>query len=34
MALTDETTQMHYLDLKNNTAFKQQITVEKSLAGR
>jgi hypothetical protein len=34
MALTDETTQMHYLDLKNNSAFKQQITVEKSMAGR
>lgn len=34
MALTDETTQMHYLDLKNNTTFKQQLTVEKSMAGR
>lgn len=34
MALTDETTQMHYLDLKNNTAFTQQMTIEKSMAGR
>lgn len=34
MALTDEMTQMHYLDLKNNTAFTQQLTVDKSLAGR
>jgi hypothetical protein len=34
MALTDETTQMHYVDLKNNTAFTQQMTIEKSMAGR
>ena len=34
MALTDEMTQMHYLDLKNNTTFTQQLTVDKSLAGR
>jgi hypothetical protein len=34
MALTDELTQMHYLDLKNNTAFTGQMTVEKSMAGR
>jgi hypothetical protein len=34
MALTDEMTQMHYLDLKNNTAFTQELTVEKSMAGR
>ena len=34
MALTDELTQMHYLDLKNNRAFTGQMTVEKSMAGR
>lgn len=34
MALTDEMTQIHYLDLKNNTAFTGQMTVEKSMAGR
>ena len=34
LALTDETTQMHYLDLKNNTAFTQNLIVEKSMAGQ
>jgi len=34
LTLTDEVTHMHYLDLKNNKAFTQQLTVEKSMAGR
>jgi hypothetical protein len=34
LALTDEMTQMHYLDLKNNTAFTQNLIVEKSMAGQ
>jgi hypothetical protein len=34
LTLTDEMTQMHYLDLKKNSAFTQHITVEKSMAGR
>lgn len=34
LTLTDETTHMHYLDLKNSKAFTQQLTVEKSMAGR
>jgi hypothetical protein len=34
LTLTDEMTQMHYLDLKNNKAFTQHLTVEKSMAGR
>jgi hypothetical protein len=34
LTLTDEMTQMHYLDLKNNNAFTQHLTVEKSMAGR
>jgi hypothetical protein len=34
MAITDEMTQMRYLDLKNNSAFTQQLTIDKSLAGR
>lgn len=34
LALTDELTRMHYLDLKNNNAFTQQLIVEKPMAGR
>jgi hypothetical protein len=34
LTLTDEFTQMHYLDLKNNNTFTQHLTVEKSMAGR
>jgi hypothetical protein len=34
LALTDEMTQMRYLDLKNNTAFTQHLKVEKSMAGQ
>jgi hypothetical protein len=34
LTLTDEMTQMHYLDLKNSNAFTQHLTVEKSMAGR
>lgn len=34
LALTDEMTQMQYLDLKNNTAFTQNLIVEKSMAGQ
>ena len=34
LALTDEMTQMRYLDLKNNTAFTQDLKVEKSMAGQ
>ena len=34
LTLTDEMTQMQYLDLKNNNAFTQHLTVEKSMAGR
>jgi hypothetical protein len=34
LTLTDEATQMRYLDLKSNTIFTQQLIVEKSMAGR
>ena len=34
LVLTHEHTQMHYLDLKNNETFTQQLTVEKSMASR
>lgn len=34
LSLTNEVTQMHYLDLKSNNAFTQQLIVEKSMAGR
>jgi hypothetical protein len=34
LALTDEMTQMRYLDLKNNAAFTQNLKVEKSMAGQ
>jgi len=34
LTLTDEATHMQYLDLKNNNTFTQQLTVEKSMAGR
>lgn len=34
LTLTGETTHMHYLDLKNNNAFTQQLSVEKIMAGR
>ncbi len=34
LILTDEHTQMHYLDLKNSKTFTQQLIVEKSMAGR
>ncbi|WP_205511310.1 NRDE family protein [Longitalea arenae] len=34
LALTDEITRMHYLDLKNNNAFTEQLIVEKTMAGR
>ncbi|THU30389.1 NRDE family protein [Niastella caeni] len=33
LALTGDVTQMRYLDLKNNTAFTQNLVVEKSMAG-
>jgi hypothetical protein len=34
LVLTDEGTHMHYLDLKNNKTFTQQLIVEKSMASR
>jgi transport and Golgi organization protein 2 len=34
MAITDEAIQMQYLDLKNNSAFTTNLTIEKSMAGR
>jgi len=34
LTLTDEHTQMHYLDLRNKKTFTQQLTVEKSMASR
>jgi len=34
LALSTDVTRMHYLDLKNNTTYTQQLIVEKSMAGR
>lgn len=34
LVLTDENTHMHYLDLRNNKTFTQQLIVEKSMASR
>lgn len=34
LVLTDEHTRMHYLDLKNNRTFMQQLIVEKPMASR
>ena len=34
MAITGQATDIHYLDLKNNQTFTQELTIEKSMVGR
>jgi hypothetical protein len=34
MAISEDSVQMHYLDLKNNQSFQQELVFEKSMAGK